>query len=114
MPPPQPGPVGRRIAYYRSVARPKLTQQQLADRASVALGTIRKIERGERGVTDGTLDAIAGALGVDPSRLVADREHVSTRIREADRHLRLPRRCHAGARAAVAPAGRHGADGRGR
>lgn len=83
MPPPQPGSVGRRIAYYRSVARPKMTQRQLADRASVALGTIRKIERGERGVTDGTLDAIAGALGVDPSRLVADREHASTRVREA-------------------------------
>ncbi|TXS44944.1 helix-turn-helix domain-containing protein [Streptomyces sp. OR43] len=83
MPPTQPGSVGRRIAYYRSVARPKMTQQQLADRANVALGTIRKIERGERGVTDDTLDAIAGALGVDPSRLVADREHVSTRIRDA-------------------------------
>ena len=83
MPPTQPGPVGRRIAYYRSVARPKMTQQQLADRAHVALGTIRKIERGERGVTDETLDAIAAALGVDPSRLVADREHVSTRIRDA-------------------------------
>ncbi|RAJ53832.1 helix-turn-helix protein [Streptomyces sp. KhCrAH-43] len=60
-----------------------MTQQQLADRAGVALGTIRKIERGERGVTDSTLDAIACALGVDPSRLVADREHVSTRIRDA-------------------------------
>ncbi|MYX67326.1 MULTISPECIES: helix-turn-helix domain-containing protein [unclassified Streptomyces] len=83
MPATSPGPVGRRIAYYRSVARPKMTQQQLADRAGVALGTIRKIERGERGVTDSTLDAIACALGVDPSRLVADREHVSTRIRDA-------------------------------
>ncbi|MFE9777668.1 helix-turn-helix domain-containing protein [Streptomyces sp. NPDC005775] len=83
MPPTQPGSVGRRIAYYRSVARPKMTQQQLAARAQVALGTIRKIERGERGVTDDTLDAIAAALGVDPSRLVADREHVSTRIRDA-------------------------------
>lgn len=83
MPPPQPASAGRRIAYYRSVARPKLAQQQLAHRANVALGTIRKIERGERGVTDSTLDAIAGALGVDPSRLVADREHASTRVREA-------------------------------
>lgn len=76
-------PVGRRIAYYRSVTRPKMTQQQLADAACVALGTIRKIERGERGVTDETLDAIAAALGVDPSRLVADREHVSSRVRGA-------------------------------
>lgn len=83
MPATSPGLVGRRIAYYRSAARPRLTQQQLADRACVALGTIRKIERGERGVTDDTLDAIAGALGVDPSRLTADREHVATRIRDA-------------------------------
>lgn len=83
MPPPRPGSVGRRIAYYRSVARPRTTQQQLADRAHVALGTIRKIERGERGVTDDTLDASAGALGVDPSRLVADRERVSTRVLDA-------------------------------
>ncbi|MFF1499782.1 helix-turn-helix domain-containing protein [Streptomyces sp. NPDC058316] len=77
------GSVGRRIAYYRSVARPKMTQQQLADAACVALGTIRKIERGERGVTDDTLDTIAAALGVDPSRLIADREHVASRIRDA-------------------------------
>ncbi|MDQ0791928.1 helix-turn-helix domain-containing protein [Streptomyces sp. B1I3] len=76
-------PVGRRIAYYRSVARPKMTQQQLSEAACVALGTIRKIERGERGVTDETLDAIAAALGVDPSRLVADREHASSRVRSA-------------------------------
>jgi len=65
--------VGRRIAYYRSVVRPKMTQRQLADAACVALGTIRKIERGERGVTDATLEAIAHALGVDPTRLRADR-----------------------------------------
>lgn len=83
MPATSPGPVGRRIAYYRSVARPRLTQQQLAARAGVALGTIRKIERGERGVTDSTLDAIAVALGVDPARLLADRERVATRIRDA-------------------------------
>lgn len=83
MPPSTPGPVGRRIAYYRSAARPRMTQQQLADAAHVALGTIRKIEQGERGVTDDTLDAIAAALGVDPSRLVADREPVSSRVRDA-------------------------------
>ncbi|WP_328903335.1 helix-turn-helix domain-containing protein [Streptomyces sp. NBC_00441] len=83
MPATSPGPVGRRIAYYRSIARPKMTQQQLADRANVALGTIRKIERGERGVADDTLDAIAAALGVDPARLLADRERVATRIRDA-------------------------------
>ncbi|MEU0197143.1 MULTISPECIES: helix-turn-helix transcriptional regulator [unclassified Streptomyces] len=60
-----------------------MTQQQLADAACVALGTIRKIERGERGVTDATLEAIADALGVDPGRLRADRTPVHTRVHAA-------------------------------
>ncbi|MEV0305252.1 helix-turn-helix domain-containing protein [Streptomyces prasinus] len=77
------GGVGRRIAYYRSVTRPKLTQQQLADAACVALGTIRKIERGERGVTDATLEAIADALGIDPGRLRTDRGAAHTRVHDA-------------------------------
>lgn len=75
--------IGARIAYYRSVMHPKMTQQQLADAACVALGTIRKIERGERGVTDATLEAIADTLGVDPSRLRTDRAPVRTRVHEA-------------------------------
>ncbi|WP_331763515.1 helix-turn-helix transcriptional regulator [Streptomyces anthocyanicus] len=75
--------VGRRIAYYRSVVRPKMTQRQLADAACVALGTIRKIERGERGVTDATLEAIADALGVDPARLRTDRTAAHTRVHDA-------------------------------
>ncbi|MFI6249068.1 helix-turn-helix domain-containing protein [Streptomyces sp. NPDC051016] len=75
--------VGRRIAYYRSVVRPKMTQQQLADAACVALGTIRKIERGERGVTDDTLAAVAEALGVDPGRLRTDREPSHSQARDA-------------------------------
>ncbi|MFJ8034655.1 helix-turn-helix domain-containing protein [Streptomyces sp. NPDC096032] len=77
------GGVGRRIAYYRSVVRPKMTQQELANAACVALGTIRKIERGERGVTDDTLQAIADALGVDPARLRHDRGPAHTQAREA-------------------------------
>ncbi|MEU0104006.1 MULTISPECIES: helix-turn-helix transcriptional regulator [unclassified Streptomyces] len=75
--------VGARIAYYRSVTHPRMTQQQLADAACVALGTIRKIERGERGVTDATLEAIADALGIDPGRLRADRTPVHTRVHAA-------------------------------
>lgn len=76
------GGVGRRIAYYRSVVRPKMTQAELATAACVALGTIRKIERGERGVTDDTLQAIADALGVDPSRLRHDRGPAHSQARE--------------------------------
>ncbi|MEU1409818.1 helix-turn-helix transcriptional regulator [Streptomyces sp. NPDC005728] len=77
------GGVGRRIAYYRSVVRPKMTQQELANAACVALGTIRKIERGERGVTDDTLQAIADALGVDPARLRHDRGPAHSQARDA-------------------------------
>ncbi|MEV7731594.1 helix-turn-helix transcriptional regulator [Streptomyces sp. NPDC088921] len=77
------GGVGPRIAYYRSVMRPKMTQQQLSDAACVALGTIRKIERGERGVSDATLEAIADALGVDPIRLRTDRGPAHTRVHDA-------------------------------
>ncbi|WKX09015.1 helix-turn-helix transcriptional regulator [Streptomyces sp. NL15-2K] len=63
--------------------RPKMTQQQLADAACVALGTIRKIERGERGVTQATLEAIADALGIDPTRLLTDRGAAHTHVHEA-------------------------------
>lgn len=75
------GEVGRRIAYYRRLRR--MTQQQLADAANVALGTIRKIERGERGVSDAILEAIAAVLCVDPSQLRADREPAHTRVHAA-------------------------------
>ncbi|NUP23863.1 MAG: helix-turn-helix transcriptional regulator [Streptomyces sp.] len=75
--------LGRRIAYYRGVVRPKMTQQRLAEVACVSLGTVRKIERGERGVTDATLEAIAGALGVDPGRLRADRGPVQSAVQKA-------------------------------
>jgi transcriptional regulator with XRE-family HTH domain len=63
--------------------RPKMTQEQLADAACVALGTIRKIERGERGVSDSTLEAIADALGIDPIRLRTDRGPAHTRVHDA-------------------------------
>ncbi|MEU6371255.1 helix-turn-helix transcriptional regulator [Streptomyces sp. NPDC046931] len=76
------GGVGSRIAYYRSVMRPKMTQEQLAEAACVALGTIRKIERGERGVSDSTLEAIADALGVDPVRLRRDRGPAHTSVHD--------------------------------
>lgn len=75
--------MGRRIAYYRSVVHPQMTQQQLADAACLSLGAIRKIERGERGVSDVTLEAIAEALGVDPSRLRTDRGAAHTRVHDA-------------------------------
>ncbi|MFJ5773958.1 hypothetical protein [Streptomyces sp. NPDC093094] len=57
------GGVGRRIACCRSVVRPPMTRQRLVDAACMVLGTIRKTERGERGVTDTPPESVAGALG---------------------------------------------------
>ncbi|MFI6739784.1 helix-turn-helix domain-containing protein [Nonomuraea sp. NPDC050451] len=73
--------IGRRIAYHRSVTR--LTQQQLADAADIHVGTLRKIERGARGASDGVVESIAAALGIDPSLLLADRAQASSRIKAA-------------------------------
>ncbi|WP_327586565.1 helix-turn-helix domain-containing protein [Nonomuraea sp. NBC_00507] len=73
--------IGWRIAYYRSVAR--LTQQQLADAANIHVGTLRKIERGARGASDSIREAIAAALSIDHSLLLADRAQASSRIRAA-------------------------------
>jgi transcriptional regulator with XRE-family HTH domain len=81
MPTPPRSGIGRRIAYHRSVAR--LTQHQLAAAANIHVGTLRKIERGARGVGDNVLEAIAGALGVDPSLLLSDRQQASSRIQQA-------------------------------
>ncbi|MEU7178693.1 MULTISPECIES: helix-turn-helix domain-containing protein [Streptomyces] len=73
--------VGKRIAYRRRVAR--LTQQQLADAALIHVGTLRKIERGARGVSDSVLEAIAAALGVDPAVLLEQRDRADMRVHEA-------------------------------
>ncbi|MGP3920140.1 helix-turn-helix domain-containing protein [Nonomuraea sp. 10N515B] len=60
-----------------------MTQQQLADAAIIHVGTLRKIERGARGASDGILESIAATLGIDPSILLADRAQASSRIRVA-------------------------------
>ncbi|QHC25777.1 helix-turn-helix domain-containing protein [Streptomyces sp. GS7] len=73
--------VGPRIAYERRIAG--LTQAELARAAGIALGTLRKIERGERGVSDCLLDAVAMALGHDPARLLPNRERPDDRVHQA-------------------------------
>ncbi|MCZ1006315.1 helix-turn-helix domain-containing protein [Streptomyces lydicus] len=73
--------VGPRIAYERRIAG--LTQAELARAAGTGLGTIRKIERGERGVSDAVLDAIADALDIDPARLLPDKERPDDRVHRA-------------------------------
>ncbi|WSG14802.1 helix-turn-helix domain-containing protein [Nonomuraea sp. NBC_01738] len=73
--------IGKRVAYYRSIGR--MTQEQLALAANIHIGTLRKIERGARGVGDGVLEAISAALGVDPSVLLAGRSQADSRIKHA-------------------------------
>ncbi|MGW2021066.1 helix-turn-helix domain-containing protein [Streptomyces decoyicus] len=73
--------VGPRIAYERRIAR--LTQAELARSAGVALGTLRKIERGERGISDAVLEAVAGALDIDPVSLLPDKERPDERVHRA-------------------------------
>ncbi|MFG2400788.1 helix-turn-helix domain-containing protein [Streptomyces lydicus] len=73
--------VGPRIAYERRIAG--LTQAELARAAGTSLGTIRKVERGERGVSDAVLDALADALDLDPARLLPDKERPDDRVHQA-------------------------------
>lgn len=80
MPGTRAGDVGKRIAYQRRIAR--LTQQELADAAGIHVGTLRKIERGARGAGDSILDAVAAALGVDPSRLLQQRDRADDRVHQ--------------------------------
>jgi transcriptional regulator with XRE-family HTH domain len=76
--------MGRRIAYHRRLSR--MTQQQLADAAGVHVGTVRKLERGARGASDAILDALADALGTDPTQLHQDVDRSETRV-----HAAMPR-----------------------
>jgi transcriptional regulator with XRE-family HTH domain len=50
-----------------------LTQRELAARASMAQGTICKLETLSRGAYPQTLQKLAVALGVSPADLVGDR-----------------------------------------
>lgn len=73
--------IGRRIAYQRGVAR--MTQEQLAAAANVHVATVRKIERGARGVSDIVIEAIANAMRIDETLLTATRDHAASRIQQA-------------------------------
>ncbi|MEV8057259.1 helix-turn-helix transcriptional regulator [Streptomyces antimycoticus] len=76
-----PSDLGKRVAYQRRVAR--MTQQELADAAGVHVGTLRKIERNARGAGDNVVEALAAALGVDPSVLWGSRDRTDARVHAA-------------------------------
>jgi transcriptional regulator with XRE-family HTH domain len=70
--------VGQRIATARRARN--LTQSDLAASSGMSYATIRAIEREARFPSDDALDAIAAALGLDPSRLLADGGRTNQRI----------------------------------
>lgn len=73
--------VGERIATARRARR--LTQRDLAQAADLSHVTIRSIERGARRPSEDSLDAIAAALGVDPSRLQTSGARAAGRVHAA-------------------------------
>lgn len=81
MPTNTPREVGQRIATLRRAKR--MTQADLARVAFVSHATIRAIERGGRSPSDDTLDSIAAALGVDPSRIVTGDTRTDSRVHAA-------------------------------
>ncbi|HEX5497138.1 MAG TPA: helix-turn-helix domain-containing protein [Mycobacteriales bacterium] len=71
--------IGERIRQLRMDRAPRLTQQELADRAGVSVEVIRKLEQGRRQtVLIGTLQAIARSLDTDAATLVSAPAALST------------------------------------
>jgi transcriptional regulator with XRE-family HTH domain len=73
--------VGQRIAATRHARR--MTQPQLANTAHISLSMLRKIEQGSRFPSDDTLDALADALHVDPSRILTGHQQTDRRVHDA-------------------------------
>ncbi|WAL95275.1 helix-turn-helix domain-containing protein [Streptomyces sp. Je 1-369] len=73
--------VGRRIATTRKTKH--MRQIDLARKAFLSLATIKGIERGARHPSDSALEAIAAALGVDPTRLLASFTGTERRVHGA-------------------------------
>ncbi|SCL31356.1 Helix-turn-helix [Micromonospora pallida] len=89
--------IGENLAEIRQQST--LTQEQLAERAGVDVGVIRKLEQGARtSARLPTLHALARALGVPTSALIGDTSHAAARAEPNHRPLSL-----AEIRRAVAP-----------
>lgn len=81
MPTDSPREVGHRIAATRRARR--MTQAALASAAYVSPAMVKAIERGARQPSDDTLESIADALGVDPSRLAHGSSRSDSRVHDA-------------------------------
>jgi transcriptional regulator with XRE-family HTH domain len=67
-----PSAIGARIRQLRLARSPRLTQEQLAERAGVSVDLIGKLEQGQRQTAQlGSLHKLANALGVEVSLLLA-------------------------------------------
>lgn len=67
-----PSAIGARIRQLRLARSPRLTQEQLAERAGVSVDLISKLEQGQRHTARlGSLHKLANALGVEVSLLLA-------------------------------------------
>lgn len=60
-----------------------MTQRDLSAASGVSYGMVRAVERGARYPGDEVLDGLAAALGVDPSRLLGERDTSDSRIHAA-------------------------------
>ncbi|NBE53869.1 helix-turn-helix domain-containing protein [Streptomyces boluensis] len=73
--------LGKRIAATRKAK--KLRQTDLARDSFVSLPMVKAIEQGKRYPSDTTLEALAAALGVDPTRLLDTYTGAETRVHAA-------------------------------
>src|SRR5215204_734280 len=81
------GRVRRRLRELR--AEQGLTLQQVAERASIDISTLSRLEAGKRRLALDHLPGLAAALGVSADELLAGRPRQDPRVRG-------PRRTHAG------------------
>lgn len=98
--------IGERIRQLRMDRTPRITQQELADRAGISVDVIRKLEQGRRQtVLIGTLHAIAQALDTDAATIVSTPATLSTPRDSREAGVRAIRRAVTGVDELVGLAG---------
>jgi len=83
------GEVGENLASWRKLLG--LTAEQVADRAGISRGTLRRLEHGDPGVSLGALLSVTRALGQLP-QIPHALDPYETDLGRARSDLRLPQR----------------------
>ncbi|MDR1427214.1 MAG: helix-turn-helix domain-containing protein [Bifidobacteriaceae bacterium] len=83
------GEIGQQLATWRKLLG--LTAEQVADRAGIARGTLRRLERGDLGVGLGAVLSVAAGLGV-LDRIVLATDPYETDLGRARADQALPKR----------------------